>query len=124
MSENEATESFAEKVEDEAVPKAKPEGSPDLIPFKAVPRRQRADMMRAFEKVQASQEELAKHQSDDEASTPARAAVIFDLLADCEEMLTLAAVNPETYTAWARTADDNDLMALFGWYCSRFQVGE
>lgn len=129
MSEPTAEPTFSEQVEDEAVPREKPEGSPDLIPFKAVPRRRRADMMRAFETVQGKQDELeaikAESEKDDaEGSTAGRAAVIFDLLADCEEMLTFAAVDAEVFRTWASSCEDNDLMALFGWYCSRFQMGE
>lgn len=115
------SESFTEQAENEAAPTERPEGSPALVPFKAVPRRRRADMMRLFADIRSKKDALDAVDAD---RTPERAAAMYELLAACEDMLLEAADNRDEFAAWVGSCDDAELMALFGWYCSRFQVGE
>lgn len=117
---------FAEKIEAEVLKAEKPDGAPDMIPFKAVPRRRRAELMRKLTALQEREAEVKAVRGDnaEAGATPEQAAVVFDFLADLEELLVEAAMDPEAFTAWANSCEDRELTALFGWYVTTFQVGE
>jgi hypothetical protein len=85
----------------------KPAGSPDLTPWHLATRRQRA----AFGPVMDAVTELTGGKSKNREYT-----LSLTLGADVEDALVTMALNPAAARAWMQGAQDDDLMALFGWY--------
>lgn len=115
-------------IDDAAAPVKKPEGAPDLTPLLQLPRRQRASVMRKLDgllKRQASIPAVPEQgEDDDQTATLERAAGMFDLLADFEELLRDVSKDKPLYDAWLEGANDADLTALAGYYMRTFQAGE
>lgn len=123
--------STSEKMAAEAVKPKKPRGAPNLWPFQALPRRQRAQFLKAFGKVQERSEKLAeldkkaKADGDEEqVGNLGDLADVYDLMADLEDALRLAAKDTDAFDKWVAGCTDNDLSALSQWYMERFDVGE
>lgn len=108
----------------EAVPAQRPDGAPDLWPFLSLPRRQRAKMLATLGNLTSRQAALDRLADADGEMDLADAAQAYELLADAEDMLAVAAVDPAAYGDWAAKATDADLTRLLAWYMERFQVGE
>lgn len=125
-----AEEPLSEQMAEEAKPTRKPAGSPNLYPFMALPRRTKAEFFRLFGHVLERkdhlpvQDEAAEQVKDDDQGKIGQLAVVYDLLADMQDGLRLAAEDPDAYDAWCNAADDQKLSDLFSWYMQRFQVGE
>jgi hypothetical protein len=87
----------------------KPAGSPDLTPWHLATRRQRASFGPVMDAVTA-------------LTGPSRGVkaqeytLSLNLGADLEDALVVMALNPPAARDWLQKAEDDDLMALFGWY--------
>lgn len=129
-----AQQSYVDAVNE--TPPAKPEGAPELVPLLQLPRRKRADVIRRLGGLRERQQHLPEPGEDDvpeqteqmspeqEKETLDRAAQMFELLADFEEMLAEVAADRDEFTAWVAQADDEQLSRLAGYYLRTFQVGE
>jgi hypothetical protein len=135
MSEQPAQPTYIDTVNE--TPPEKPEGSPAVVPLLQLPRRRRAEVVRKLGNLRERQRDLpdigdAEALADDDAErTPEqekamldRAAAMFDLFADFEELLVEVAEDPEAMRAWLTSADDQALSALTGYYMRTFQAGE
>jgi hypothetical protein len=121
----------------DAVPDEYPAGSPLLLPMLQIrPRSRRAAFKRKyaeFAKMQA-QVQVMKAKLDnlpaDDESTPATTqrmelwANVDDYYQLIDEMLAMAAVNPDHYREWSDTVDDAGLVEVFTVYSKRAQPGE
>ena len=108
----------------EAAPLVKPDGTPDLIPYQVLRRRQKAVLLRALDAMQANSKTMVDLDVDEQSIDVAGAATITDLMADAEDVILAAALVREDADAWLSIATDADLMALFSWYVSVMQPGE
>lgn len=106
----------------EAATPAKPKGSPNLYPFAALPRRQRAQFMRKLDVVMTRQDALDV--SEDGTLELSDAAEAYELMADMEDLLAVAAEDADAFSAWAAKAGDGEITDLLTWYIARFSVGE
>lgn len=106
-----------------------PEGAPLLTPYPKIrPRSKLAQFKRRFAEVAALQERVTNAMPagafEPDASTAGKLAVWADadaLLAAMDELMALAAVNPEAYREWSDQADDDALLAAFTAYMARSQ---
>lgn len=129
---DESAEPLSDQLAQDATPRRKPAGAPALWPFQQLPRRTRAEFLRAFGKVRKSTEALDLDHADDvdddaedvEVDDLERAAASYEMLAELEDAMRIAARDKDAFDDWARKASDNDLTALSNWYMDRFQVGE
>lgn len=119
-----------------------PDGAPRLRFLFELSRRERAAYMRALDKVSsgiktAETGEVLEGvaESDDPqalvqrrlAESPSILKVTADLAeaaADVEDLLLTVAEDPAEYAAWAKSAPDESLMQLFGWYMQEAEAGE
>jgi hypothetical protein len=111
------TPPLSDTLADEATPKPRPEGTPGLWPFLHLPRRAKADFFAAIRRFPDD----GKITGDTTAELAANA---MSLAADVEDALRIVARDSEVFKAWIKTATDEDLFGLFGWYMERYQVGE
>lgn len=113
----------------------KPEGAPDFVPLLQLPRRRRAEVIRLVKGLVKKQKELGLSESPDAENIELtddeqqernldRAAAMFELLAEFEDLLRAVARDPEHFAAWIENANDADLSAAAGWYMRTFQTGE
>lgn len=107
----------------EANPPAKPKGSPAVVPFAALPRRAKAAFFTHFQKVMERGPLLDELTTDTEVDA-GDAALLYEVLADIEDALTVIAVDTDAMEAWLTQAGDAQLLELVFWYADRFQVGE
>ena len=121
-----ATEPISDQMAQDATPPRKPKGAPALWPFQQLPRRQRAQFLRALKKVEDTSHSVQSDadEDEDESSQLERAAASYEMLADLQDTLRLAARDADAFDEWANAAADADLTALSNWYMDRFQVGE
>lgn len=115
----------------EANPPEKPAGSPELLAPIDVPRRRRAEMLRALGalgkrsvELGVIAEDLSEPDKELDFDDFAAAAGLLDLVADIEETLAVCAADPDAFAEWAKRADEGDLLALFSWYTAQFAPGE
>lgn len=100
----------------------RPAGAPHLFPFMRLPRRLRAAFFRKLQNLPT--DDKGNLEIDMATMGIQGAADAFELLADLEDALKLAARDPKEYANWATACDDGELVQLFGWYMQRFQPGE
>ena len=119
---------LSERMADEANPPARPDGSPDLWPFLSLPRRGRAEFLRKLAAVQTAMDGLGFTPEDTGGFTLSDGAAVFDLMADVEDLLSLAVAPVDgaaaAFRAWSAAATDTALMELMAWYVAQFQPGE
>lgn len=115
----------------EAEPPEKPGGTPDLVPYQSLARRQKAVLYRALGAMQDNSKTVvglkgtkAKPAADDGTVSVTEAAALMDLMADAEDVVLAAAVSRDDAELWLTIASDADLMGLFSWYVSVMQPGE
>lgn len=122
-----------EQLADEAALPDYPEGSPILLPMLAIrPRSRRAEFKRRFATfttqqggVDASTKAIAKlGDKADRADTMHLSADLDDLYQQIDELMEMAAVNPEHYREWSDAATDDELATVFNIFMSRSQPGE
>jgi hypothetical protein len=113
-----------------------PEGVPALKSFLAIrPRSRRAEFKRKLSEFFAQQDKVQKIQDDmlelqkqsgkvDQAAQMSVWADADDMYQLVDDLLRIAAVDPEEYAAWSDEVDDNDLMTTFNVYQQRTQPGE
>jgi len=123
-------QSTSEAMAAEAAPAKKPAGAPAVVPFAALPRRQKAQFLSHHQALvdQSDQLQATFGQDDDEGGersvSPADAALLYNVLADVEDAMLAVAVDQDAMRKWLTSASDDDLFALMAWYADRFQVGE
>lgn len=117
------TPTVSEEMEADARGVEKPEGSPELVPFISLPRRVRADFLRAVGKITERQAEIDKMTKSKKGDMSA-AVTMMELLADMEDALAVVAKPEKTFRAWALEAEDAAITDLFSWYFRAFSVGE
>lgn len=132
---------LADDVEAETAPAEYPEGVPELRPWLLIrPRSRRAEFKRKYAEFAPMQRDVenlrksgvfaAADNSEGEQSPEATAdqlrawADIDDYYQLIDELLELAAVDPDAYRAWSDEADDQTLMTTFAVYIRRTQPGE
>lgn len=127
---------IAELAED-AAPVDYPEGAPALLPILAVrPRSKRADLKRAYGEFTDIRDEVAELQAspafkvenaEDEALHAERLrlwARMDDYMQKIDDVLVLAAVDPDEYRKWSDEVDDAGLSQTFQVWAKRSQPGE
>jgi hypothetical protein len=137
----EEDESYSDRLAEEADAPEKPDGSPAMVPFIALARRERAKAMRLLAKLRGSAGALEAHHGDrlaalqkaadegielddmDDGAFEAGADMI-EMAADVEEVLLVCAEDPDEFRLWAKAATDNAVLDLFGWYSHSFRMGE
>jgi|SRR5690554_3645984 len=121
-----STRRRSEELATEANVPARPKGSPELVPFAALPRRQRAEFLRHMAKVASAEEHIRRiaEVSDDGEYSIADGAAMLELVADMEDTLAVVAKDPEAFRTWASQASDDAISELTNWYLARFQPGE
>lgn len=115
----------------------RPDGMPDLRPLFELPRRVRAQYLRAVDRmtmsIRGNAELVALEGASEEeasariASSPSMLTVTADLAemaADIEDALVLVAVDPVVFAAWAAKAPDEALTQAFAFYQTASQPGE
>lgn len=128
--------SVVDALADDAIPADYPPGTPELRPMLQIrPRSRRAEFKRKYgefaskqEQVQQMQRDLAALGDDD---TPEKNAARLRLWAETDdfyqlvdEMLAIAATDPDAYQRWSDEVGDVDLMTVFNVYSKRAQPGE
>lgn len=111
----------ADALAEDAAPPPWPDGAPELTAFLKLPFRQRGQFMAQMGPLQ---ERIAALPSKGTKAGLAEAAVMFDTLADIDDLLRLVAADESTYTAWVAEAGDAEFMDLFSAYFARSQPGE
>lgn len=122
---------------EDAVADEYPEGAPLLIPYLQIrPRSKRAQFKRQYaefaelqERMQAVQSSgvLADKDADNQSQTAERLRVwaeLDDYMQAMDDLMAMAAVNPDAYREWSDQADDAHLTAVFQVYARRTQPGE
>jgi hypothetical protein len=100
----------------------RPAGAPGLWPFLKLPRRQKAQFFRCLKNLPT--DDKGELEIDLGTMSLAVAGDAYELLADIEDSLRIAATDQKAFTTWANSAADEDVVQLFGWYMQRFQPGE
>src|SRR3989304_3022918 len=111
--------STSEEMAAEANPPKKPDGSPPLVPFAALPRRAKAKFFAPFRSVLDNGDIL-----EGKGNVAAQASVVYEVLADVEDALRIIAADNDAMDTWMTEAPDEALLELLFWYADRFQVGE
>lgn len=129
--------SVVDELADDANPPEYPEGAPLLKPFLQIrPRSRRAEFKRGYAKFEGAQKRMAELQSSaalmgDGEDTTERTAERMRIWAEMDDyyqlmddLMALAAVNPDAYREWSDEAGDETLAAVFTVYARRSQPGE
>lgn len=124
--------STIDELADDAAPPAYPAGAPDLRPYLQIrPRSRRAEFKRKFAdftslqaKVNEIKESGALAEDADQADRLRAWADLDDMYQQMDELLALAATDPDAYRAWSDTVDDDDLVRVFNVFMQRTQPGE
>lgn len=127
----EAEPSVIDALAEDAVPEDYPEGAPLLLPHLQIrPRSRRAEFKRKFaelNKVQLKLQEIRQSgalDSEDPADNLRLGADLDDMYQQMDDLLRLAAVNPDHYGEWSDAVDDSGLVGVFNVYMRRTQPGE
>ncbi len=127
-----ADRSAVDDLADDAVPAVYPEGAPLLRPYLQIrPRSRRAEFKRKFADFTALQGKLDEIRQSGALGEDAghadrlRAwADLDDMYQKMDELMALAAVNPDAYREWSDEVDDADLVAVFNVFMQATQPGE
>lgn len=122
---------------DDAVPVDYPEGAPALLPILAVrPRSKRGELKRAFGEFNDVRDEItelksspalkAENSADEELQAERLRlwARMDDYMQKMDDVLVLAAADPEAYRRWSDDATDEVLSQTFMVWAKRAQPGE
>lgn len=122
---------------DDAVPVDYPEGAPTLLPILAVrPRSKRAELKRTFGEFTNIRDEINTlksspvMQAENSASEELHGerlklwARMDDYMQKMDDVLVLAASDPDAYRAWSDEATDDELTQTFMVWAKRAQPGE
>lgn len=128
---------IAELADDAAIPVDYPDGAPALLPILAVrPRSRRAELKRAYGEFTNIRDEIAELQASpvfkaenagDEDLHGERLrlwARMDDYMQKMDDVLVLAAADPDAYRAWSDEAVDDELTQTFTVWAKRAQPGE
>ena len=104
----------------------KPAGSPTLLPLTALDRAARADYWEAISRLPVKDGQLTFDMSDFESNMLKGMALYARMVADIVAALRVVALPQavKAYDAWAKTAEDDEIMGLFGWYQASNKPGE
>lgn len=127
--------SIIDELADDAVPDEYPAGAPLLKPYLQIrPRSKRAEFKRKYaefaelqEKTQAAQQSGVLDEDADDSRMGDKLRVwadLDDLYQLMDELMEMAAANPEHYREWSDAVEDNALTAVFQVYMKRSQPGE
>ena len=124
--------SVLDQMADDAAPDEYPAGAPGLQPYLQIrPRSRRAQFKRKYADVAQLQEtasaELKAKKITDKSPVHEQLrldATLDDLYQLIDELMEMAAVDPQAYRKWADEVDDQTLMATFTVYQKRSQPGE
>lgn len=129
--------SAVDELADDATPEEYPEGAPILRPYLQIrPRSKRAEFKRKYAEFSGVQGQMQKVKASgvleaDDGTDPERGAEQLRVWADMDDfyqmmddLMALAAVNPDAYREWSDQADDAALVAVFQVYAKRSQPGE
>lgn len=124
--------STIDELAEDAAPTTYPAGTPDLRPYLQIrPRSRRAEFKRKFAdftslqaKVNEIKESGALAEDADQADRLRAWADLDDMYQQMDELLALAAVDPDAYRAWSDKVDDDDLVRVFNVFMQRTQPGE
>ncbi len=127
-----ADRSAVDDLADDAVPAVYPEGAPLLRSYLQIrPRSRRAEFKRKFAEfttMQAKVDEIrqsgALAEDADQADRLRAWAELDDMYQEMDELMALAAVNPDAYREWSDEVDDDDLVAVFNVFMQATQPGE
>lgn len=116
----------------DAVPTEYPEGAPLLRPYLQIrPRSKRAGFKRKFAEFSKVQEQVDRikesgvlSDTGDQAGRLNAWADMDDMYQQMDELLEMAAIEPEAYREWSDAADDAALGQVFSVYMKRTQPGE
>lgn len=103
-----------------------PTGTPELVPLMMLPRRQRAEAMRAFGAFMNRHRDESSEIDDtgEIGGTLASVAIVVETAADCEDLLISAAKDKDEFTAWAAEASDSTILEAAIAYMRTYQPGE
>lgn len=104
----------------------KPAGSPTLLPLTALDRAARADYWEAMGRLPIKGGTLSFSMADFQENPLQGMAVYARMMADIVSALRVVALPQAVtaYDAWAKAADDDAVMGLFGWYQASSKPGE
>lgn len=128
-------------VEAEQMGRIRPEGMPVVWPLHALPRRQRTAVKRGLGDVQAKlhalREQMHALQAElpdvdtDESMTAEQRHRAQNIMADMEdastdalEVMAQAAQQPEAFTAWGDTLEEQQIFDAFAWFGRTLAAGE
>ncbi|MDN5930417.1 MAG: hypothetical protein L0I24_05040 [Pseudonocardia sp.] len=117
---------------DDAVPPEYPDGAPLLVSWHQIrPRSRRAEFKRKFADFATLQSKIDEiKQSGALAEDAAQAdrlrawAELDEMYQQMDELMALAAVNPDAYREWSDEVDDDGLLKVWNVYMVRAQPGE
>jgi hypothetical protein len=129
--------SVVDELADDATPAEYPEGAPLLKPYLDIrPRSKRAEFKRKYAEFAGVQADMQKITAsgvlgDEESTDQNRAAEQMRVWADMDDyyqlmddLMAMAAVEPDAYREWSDRVDDAELVAVFQVYAKRSQPGE
>lgn len=110
----------------------KPDGMPPLWPLHALPRRQRAAVLRKFQEVPAALERAKKLGEElrerddlsDQQKVMRLVTIETELYAELEEFLISVASQRGAMEEWVRSADNEALLDGFHWWAETMRPGE
>ena len=104
----------------------KPAGSPTLLPLTAVDHAARADYWEAVSRLPVKDGQLTLSMDDFQENMLKGMAVLARMVADIVAALRVVALPQavKAYDAWAKSADQEQILALFGWYQASNKPGE
>ena len=126
--------SVVDQLAEDATPDEYPAGAPELQPYLQIrPRSKRAEFKRKYAKFAEQQDKTqalhkaANRKDDDPAAVADKMRVwadLDDLYQVMDELMELAAVDPDAYRKWADEAVDEVLVKVFQVFMKRSQPGE
>ena len=128
--------SIVDELADDATPAEYPEGAPLLKPYLQIrPRSLRAEFKRKYAEFATVQVQMQKLQASgvlDPTNVDPQAnaermrawADMDDYYQLMDDLMAMAAVNPDAYREWSDKADDVELATVFQVYAKRSQPGE
>lgn len=104
----------------------KPSGSPTLLPLTALDHAARADYWEAIARLPVKDGQLTFSMDDFQENMLKGMAVLARMVADIVAALRVVALPQavKAYDAWAKGADQGQVMALFAWYQATNKPGE
>lgn len=128
---DDAKPSAVDALQDDAAPAQMPEGAPEFRSYLRLPFRKRARFYRSFASLQDKQEQVSKldrKQKTKKGLTKEEmadaAGQFYEVLGEMEDLLRIAAVDPEVFETWMENVEDEEFQRTFSAYVQWSQPGE